>query len=243
MQLKDHFGYNLVDLLSDKITAVDATFSRNNFKKALSAQFLDYALTGRVACITDALYTVFGNYEYGIGVLLQILGDENLKETGMFTDYYWVMPIAKYVEVYGLDNFQLSMQALEAITKRNTAEYAVRPFITRYTDEMLPQMTHWAQSDNFHLRRLSSEGLRPKLPWAKKLDLFTENPTPVFAILELLKDDPIKFVMKSVGNHLADYLKLNPSPALLLLDRWAADPNATPHRHWIIKHAKRKYKE
>ena len=116
MQLKDHFGYNLVDLLSDKITAVDATFSRNNFKKALSAQFLDYALTGRVACITDALYTVFGNYEHGIGVLLQILGDENPKETGMFTDYYWVMPIAKYVEVYGLDNFQLSMQALEAIT-------------------------------------------------------------------------------------------------------------------------------
>ena len=104
-------------------------------------------------------------------------------------------------------------------------------------------MTHWAQSDNFHLRRLSSEGLRPKLPWAKKLDLFTENPTPVFAILELLKDDPIKFVMKSVGNHLADYLKLNPSRALLLLDRWAADPNATPHRHWIIKHAKRKFKE
>ena len=127
------------------------------------------------------------------------------------------MPIAKYVEVYGLDNFELSMQALEAITKRNTAEYAVRPFITHYTDKMLPQMTHWAQSDNFHLRRLSSEGLRPKLPWAKKLDLFIENPAPVFAILELLKDNPIKFVMKSVGNHLADYLKLNPSPCPIAL--------------------------
>lgn len=99
-------------------------------------------------------------------------------------------------------------------------------------------MRQWAQSENLHLRRLASEGLRPKLPWASKLDTFVDNPAPVFEILEILKQDDIKFVKKSVANHLTDYLKVNPEPTRQLIDEWrqSSDKNT----QWIVKHATRK---
>lgn len=99
-------------------------------------------------------------------------------------------------------------------------------------------MKKWAVSKNFHLRRLASEGLRPKLPWASKLDLFIEKPEPVFDILEILKADPVKFVKKSVANHITDYIKVNPGEAGKLIFGWKKSGNE--HTQWIIKHATRK---
>ena len=88
------------------------------------------------------------------------------------------------------------------------------------------------------MRRLASEGLRPKLPWATKLDTFVKDPKPVFDILELLKEDPIKFVQKSVANHLTDYLKVNPEPTRVLIKKWSTSMNE--HTRWIIKWEPRK---
>ncbi len=109
---------------------------------------------------------------------MSILGEENPGETGMFSRFYWVMPIGKYIELYGLNSFETSMQAIGEITKRNTGEYAIRPFIRKYPEQSINQLMVWAQSGNFHLRRLASEGTRPKLPWSKKLDLFIDNRNP-----------------------------------------------------------------
>ncbi|MGB0178285.1 MAG: DNA alkylation repair protein, partial [Owenweeksia sp.] len=178
------------------------------------------------------------DYDHAITILGQILGEENPKEIGMFTNYYWLLPVGKYVELYGLDNFDTSISAIAEITKRNTGEYCIRPFIRKYPEKTLAQMKAWARSSNFHLRRLASEGLRPKLPWAPKLDVFVENPQPVFEILELLKEDEIKFVQRSVANHLTDYLKVNPAPTLRLLSAWKKSDH--PSTKWIIKHATRK---
>lgn len=169
---------------------------------------------------------------------MNILGPENLNETGMFTNFYWIMPIGKFVQKYGLENLNISLDAIAEITKRNTGEYAIRPYIRKYPKETLKRLTQWAKSDNFHLRRLASEGLRPKLPWASKLDLFIVDPKPVFAILELLREDQVKFVQKSVANHLTDYLKVNPAPTRLLIDAWKKSENK--NTQWIIKHATRK---
>lgn len=98
------------------------------------------------------------------------------------------MPLAKYVEIYGIDDFETSMGAIEEITKRGTGEYAVRAFIKKYPQDSLKTMTQWARSSNFHLRRLASEELRPKLPWASKLELFISDPSPVFSAPETLKE-------------------------------------------------------
>jgi 3-methyladenine DNA glycosylase AlkC len=231
-RITDHFGANLAILLANKIIEIFPEFKARSFISEVEYYCNDLTLTQRVELIADQLKEFLpSDYARAIQILTKIMGPENPGETGMFTYYYWLMPVGKFIEKYGLENFEISMKAIEEHTKRNTGEYAIRPFVRKYPDQVLQQMKNWAQSENFHLRRLASEGLRPKLPWASKLDLFIE-------ILQLLKEDPIKFVKKSVANHLTDYIKVNPQAAFSLLDSWNDTNNI--HTQWIIKHATRK---
>ncbi len=170
--------------------------------------------------------------------MTKILGAENQNETGMFTEYYWIMPIAKFVEKYGLNDFKISMNAIEEITKRNTGEYAIRPYLELHLKETLEQMEEWSLSPNKHVRRLSSEGIRPRLPWAKKLDIFIKDPLLLTPILYNLKDDPSKYVQKSVANCLNDILKDNYEVGKGIIKSWKNE-NISKERSWIIKHALR----
>jgi 3-methyladenine DNA glycosylase AlkC len=99
-------------------------------------------------------------------------------------------------------------------------------------------MQEWSQSPNFHLRRLASEWCRPKLPWSTKLDIFIENPEPVFTILEILISDPVKFVQKSVANNLTDYLKVNKQAAIMFIKKFEKIKNK--HTQRILSYATRK---
>lgn len=236
----DYFDADLAVLLADKITPLQKDFNKNKFVQSVSDGCEGKPLKKRVEFIADQLHQFLpDDFEYSTEILTNILGPENKEETGMFNRFYWVMPIAKYVEKYGLEHFEVSIAAIEAVTKRNTGEYAIRPFIRKYPERTLQKMREWASSDNFHLRRLASEGLRPKLPWATKLDLFIEKPAPVFGILTLLKEDSIHFVKKSVANHITDYLKVNSVAAWRLISNWEKSDNE--HTKWILKHATRKF--
>jgi 3-methyladenine DNA glycosylase AlkC len=146
------------------------------------------------------------------------------------------MPVAKYVEKYGLAHFSKSMKAIEEITKRNTGEYAIRPYLEKYPKRTLVQLKKWSLSKNTHVRRLASEGLRPRLPWAKKLDIFVEDPDLIIPILGNLKDDPSKYVQKSVANCINDVLKDNLDRGKELIEEWNGK-NISKERKWIIKHA------
>ena len=235
----DYFDGALAKLLAEKINPLYHDFDDTGFVNSIKAGCTDKRLKERVTLIAKHLRLHLpDDYPTSLEVLTQILGPENQEETGMFTRFYWIMPIAKYVELYGLDHFDLSMSAIEEITKRNTGEYAIRPFIRKYPDQTLEQMREWALDKNFHLRRLASEGLRPKLPWATKLELFIDQPDPVFDILQLLKEDTVHFVKKSVANHITDYLKVNPEAARRLISNWQTIEN--PNTQWILKYAKRK---
>lgn len=237
--LSAYFGHNLAKLLAEKILPVHASFPAKAFIRCVKDNCEGKTLTQRVELIADCLYHHLpANYKQATAILVQILGPANPKETGMFTNYYWVMPIGKYVEKYGLQEPDTSLDTIGEITQRNTGEYAIRPYVRRYPKQTLKRMKQWAKSDNFHLRRLASEGLRPKLPWAGKLDLFIEDPKPVFEVLELLKEDKVKFVQKSVANHLTDYLKVNHAAASALIKEWRKSQNV--HTQWIVKHATRK---
>ncbi|GIM55544.1 DNA alkylation repair protein [Capnocytophaga cynodegmi] len=238
--ITEKFGANLAELLAEKINRVYPDFNSKNFIKDTGNKVIGQTYTQRIITIADLLKNYLSaDYKEALRVLFSILGEENPNQTGMFTHYYWILPIGKFVERYGINHFTLSMNAIEEITKRNTGEYAVRPFIRKYPEKSLEIIEKWAKSPNFHLRRLASEGLRPKLPWASKLDTFVENPAPVFQILELLKDDEIMFVKKSVANHLTDWLKVNKEAVLPLIHRWKTFEN--PHTQWIIKRATRKF--
>ena len=237
-QLKLWFDKDLAILLADKITHIKPIFPKKKFVQSVDQQVDSLELKDRVAVIAKSLDTCLADsYENNIDILLQILGPENEEETGMFTNYYWVMPIAKYIETNGLDHFDISMNAIKEITKRNTGEYTIRPYLEQYPKKTLKVMRKWAKDKNKHVRRLACEGVRPRLPWATKLDQFIKDPKPILPILNTLKDDTSKYVQKSVANCLNDILKDNLGVGKAVVESWI--PDATKERKWIIKHGLR----
>lgn len=237
-KLKYWYDTELAKMLATKIKAVYPTFEEKKFVAAIKNGVDDLELKDRVEFFADALKAGLpAKYPKAIKILLKILGPENEEETGMFKKYYWVMPIAKFVEKYGLEDFDISMNAIAEITKRNTGEYCIRPYLVKYPKETLAVMNTWAVDENFHLRRLASEGVRIRLPWAKKMEQFVDNPKPILKIIEKLKDDKSKFVQKSVANSLNDLLKDNYDIAIKTLQKWSEKP--TTERKWVIKHALR----
>ena len=237
-KLKYWFDRDLAILISKKIHSQYTYFNKVEFINNIESGIKDLELKDRVSLFADQLKSHLpDNYEISINILLNILGPENKHETGMFTDGYWIMPIAQFVEKFGLESFDLSMKAIKEITKRNTGEYCIRPFLNYYTEETLIVMDEWSKDINTHVRRLASEGLRPRLPWAKKLDMFIENPKPVVNIIDNLKDDSSRYVQKSVANNLNDILKDNYSFGMDTIRRWSK--NAPTNRKWIIRHALR----
>jgi 3-methyladenine DNA glycosylase AlkC len=247
ISITDAFGLPLAELLAGKISQTYkefpqyAAFPKKEFCKSIAKEVVGKSYTERVGIIANNLKKYLPEkYGDALDILMRILGPENPEETGMFTNFYWLMPVGKFVELYGVQDskdFTRSIKAIEELTKRNTGEYAIRPYARAYPEKTLAVCTKWTQSKNFHLRRLASEGLRPKLPWATKLDVWNTNPKPVFEILEMLKEDEIKFVKKSVANHLRDWVKVNPKEAQKVIARWQKTKNE--HTRWILKHAQR----
>jgi 3-methyladenine DNA glycosylase AlkC len=141
-----------------------------------------------------------------------------------------------FVEVYGLDNYDTSIDALEHFTQFSSSEFAVRPFIVKYEKQMVKQHLLWAKHKNHHVRRLASEGIRPRLPWAMALPQFKKNPAPLLPILELLKNDESEYVRKSVANNLNDISKDHPDTVLEIVNKWKG---ISPETDWIVKHASR----
>lgn len=237
-QLKYYFGKDLAVLLADKICALYAPFDKRRFVEEVVLAVENQELKQRVETITDALFHQLpSEYAKAAKILSGILGPENEAETGMFKTGYWLMPIAFYVEKYGTRHFDESICLIEEITKRNTGEYAIRPFLIANPQKTLRVMQRWSKSKNVHVRRLAREGLRPRLPWARKIDLFSDDPSPAIAILENLKSDPSAFVRKSVANTLNDFLKENYPYTIALLRCWRE--GAAEETRWIIKHALR----
>lgn len=240
--IKKWFGENLALIISDKIKPIYKEFDSKAYFSIIKKECPDLSYTKRVELHADILRKLLPeSYQKATNILMQILGEENPSGTGMFTNYYWLMPVGKFIEKYGLQDYDISIKALEEITKRNTSEYAIRPFIRKYPKKTINILQQWSKSKNFHLRRLASEGSRPKLPWATKLDIFIEKPDPIFIILENLIKDDIKFVQKSVANNLADYFKVNKLAATHFVNKFSDSDNK--NTQWIIKYAKRNLKE
>jgi 3-methyladenine DNA glycosylase AlkC len=145
------------------------------------------------------------------------------------------MFLPDYVELYGIDDYENSMRAFEKITCYASAEFAIRPFIVRYPQTM-QQMLVWSKHPNPYVRRLSSEGCRPRLPWAMALPALKKDPAQIVPILENLKADPAETVRRSVANNLNDIAKDNADVVMSIVKRWQGSHANTD---WIIKHGSR----
>jgi 3-methyladenine DNA glycosylase AlkC len=141
-----------------------------------------------------------------------------------------------FVETFGLEeeNYDVSVDAMEHFTKYSSAEFAVRPFIKKYTERMMTQMMTWSKHENHHVRRLASEGCRPRLPWAMALPAFKKDPSMILPILEVLKNDEEDYVYRSVANNLNDISKDHPELVLEICERWKGNSKNTD---WVVKHA------
>ncbi|MFS0725948.1 DNA alkylation repair protein [Paenibacillus sp. 1P07SE] len=140
-----------------------------------------------------------------------------------------------FVEQFGRapEHWELSMTALARFTRGSSSEFAVRPFLLSAPERMMRQMTIWAQDADEHVRRLASEGCRPRLPWGQALPMFKQQPAPILPILEQLKQDESLYVRKSVANNLNDIAKDNPQVVRDIAHRWLG---THPHTDWIVRH-------
>lgn len=164
------------------------------------------------------------SYEDAVRILMQIAPQCRGFEYLFFPDF---------IQVYGLERFELSIEALKCFTSSSSSEFAVRPFIEQAPAHMMAVMEQWAADDNPHVRRLASEGCRPRLPWAPPLRGFIADPAPILPILRQLKADESEYVRKSVANNLNDISKDHPELVTKISAEWKGQH---PHTDWIIKH-------
>ncbi len=146
-----------------------------------------------------------------------------------------ILPFGEYVAAHGLGHVRQSLAALRELTIRSTSEFAIRPFVLSHTEETLRTLRTWVKDKNEHVRRLVSEGTRPRLPWGMQLKPFVKDPSAILPLLEALRDDPSEYVRRSVANSLNDIAKDHPDLIAGVAARWLKD--APPPRARLIRHA------
>ncbi|MGW9686355.1 DNA alkylation repair protein [Flagellimonas sp. 2504JD1-5] len=157
-----------------------------------------------------------------------------LKQNDFRSDNLEFIFLPDFVEIYGADDYDISIDAFEEITKFVSCEFAVRPFIIKHPQKMLQQMIRWSHHEHPMVRRLASEGCRPRLPWAMALPDLKKDPTPILPILEKLKSDESESVRRSVANNLNDISKDNPKIVIRLAKKWKGKSKEVD---WVVKHA------
>ena len=144
ISITEAFGEHLATLLAGKILSKYKKFDSVGFVRDVKKGVQGKSYTQRIELFADLLKRYLPEkYTEALVILSKILGPENKEETGMFTNFYWLMPVGKFVEKYGLDHFTLSIKAIEEITKRNTGEYAIRPYARKYPEKILEICTKW----------------------------------------------------------------------------------------------------
>ncbi|WP_246340468.1 DNA alkylation repair protein [Streptomyces lunaelactis] len=237
--LKRHFNGEAARLIGGHIQGVYPQFDVDGYAAEVEEHIPGKELKDRVLVLAGGLRSRLPeNYVDAVGILVSILGDELAEGEGMFNTSWYLMPVARFVEEYGLDDPEVSLDALVEITRRHTAEYAIRPFIEQHYEMTMKRIAEWAHSPSHNVRRLASEGIRSRLPWARTLTVFVRDPQPVLEILEPLRSDPSEYVRKSVANNLNDISKDAPETALATALRWSEE-SPTPETSWIVKHSLR----
>lgn len=242
MKHKDYYNDQYIQEFSQKLAFVMPDFDQRTFSYNLIGKLDDKELFARFDSIVDAMEQSMGNdYSKNIQAFAKLLGPELEEAKGMFNFGWWLWPIGRYVERYGNENWYLSLSFLKELTKRFTGEFAIRPLLKEHPVEVMDELIIWTKDKNVHVRRLASEGVRIRLPWSQKLLVALDEFERYSVILTNLKDDPEKFVQKSVGNNLNDLYKEAPEKAEMIIAQWEKTGQSKA-QEWIIKHGRRNRK-
>jgi 3-methyladenine DNA glycosylase AlkC len=212
------FNMNTINQFADCICSAEPGFDRDAFLKQVFDQSWDgLELKERMHHVTLCLRDFLPpDYRSALAILQRAA--EFFKQ-GSFS----ALVFCDFVEINGLDDWEASLPALEQFTCLCSAEFAVRPFLTKDYPKMMAKMQIWAESENPHHRRLASEGSRPRLPWGIAVPGLKSNPTPILTILETLKRDKTDMVRRSVANNLNDISKDHPKLVIRVLKAWKAE--------------------
>ncbi len=238
-KFKDYYDTDCARLLADKIKQEFPSFDNHTFIATIEEGLHGKEFLQRQDLFVDAFEQFMPkSYSETITIFTKILGPELETTEGMFTYGWWLWPVGRYVERHGVIDFQISVGFIYELTKRFTGEFAMRPLIEKYPEQAMEVIMQWSKDSNVHVRRLASECIRIRLPWARKSFAALSDFASYKQVLANLKSDPEKFVQKSVGNNLNDLMKENPARAREIISEWQND-NPSKETLWIIKHGLR----
>jgi 3-methyladenine DNA glycosylase AlkC len=244
--LKELMGRPLVRLIGESLSEVVPGFDRRRFGREATRDLDGLELKGRAAAIARAMAGQMpASFDDLSPVLIESLGPPLERTDGNGLAPFFYLPHTELIAAHGASCFESGMAANYEITKRFTAEFSIRPFLARHRSKCLRLLKRWARDDDPHVRRLVSEGTRPRLPWATRLPAFQADPNLALPLLEMLKDDRERYVHRSVANHLGDIAKDHLSVALDVCERWlrevkrSGNTAAAENRRWIVRHALR----
>jgi 3-methyladenine DNA glycosylase AlkC len=227
--LKEMFNEARYRKIARDVAAVDSRFDEKRFLKLTLRNLEPLALLQRLRRATEALReTLPSEYPKALVVLHEV--------APRWGEGFTALVLPDFVGLYGREDFDRSLEALKFFTQFGSSEFAIREFLRVDLRRTLRVMTTWSRDENEHVRRLASEGCRPRLPWSFQLRALVADPSPVIPILENLKADPSLYVRKSVANHLNDITKDHPA---WVLDRIAEWDLGHAHTAWIAKRALR----
>lgn len=244
--LADLLDRDAIDCLIHNISLVHPKFDCDAFRATATEGLKPLAILQRGNHLATALRAHLPQrYEDAVEILIRSLTPANTRTDELGLAVFFYLPHVSFVATYGLDAehnggkdpFETSMRAQYELTRRFSAEFSMRPFLIRWQDRTLARLLEWTRDPDPHVRRLCSEGARPRLPWAMRIPAFIKDPCPVLPILETLKDDPDLYVRRSVANHLGDIAKDHPQLAFEICERWVE--GASAERKWLIRHAVR----
>ena len=231
--LKDLYSAPFYHRFSDSMVKVIPGFDKKKFMKQIfTKDFESMELKSRMRHTTQVLHGFMPEkFSAASKLLVQMI--DQLRADGFREGMLEFMFLPDYIEIYGINDYKNAVKALEFVTQFFSCEFAVRPFLIQYEAQMMQQMLSWSTHKSAAVRRLSTEGSRPRLPWAMAVPALKKDPSPIWPILENLKNDSSESVRRSVANNLNDISKDHPGLVIAIAAKWKGN---TPETDAIIKH-------
>ncbi|KKM87042.1 hypothetical protein LCGC14_1272910 [marine sediment metagenome] len=234
-QLKYKLDITAVESIATECLNAYSVFDHAGFMAVVDTHLDSLELKARATFIAECLFTFLPtDYVSSLPIIVEV-ARRLPSEPKAWADYR-LWPLLDFIALYGLREVSLSLDALEKLTPKFTAEFAIRAFLHEDFEQTYQRMLNWSEHQNEHVRRLASEGMRPRLPWATQLRSLRTDPTPIWPVLEQLKNDPSLYVRRSVANNLNDISKDHPHQVLRCCRQWYGK---TAECDWIVRHGLR----
>lgn len=236
--LKNQFGEEIIDRIAAMVSPQAPRLDWESFRRRARKGYVELEMMDRARQIASELARVLPKrFPIAADLLVRSFGPAHESEQNSGMEGFLYLPFGLYIATHGLDDFDAGMRANYELTKRFTAEFSLRPFLEKQPKRALEYLACWVDDPNVHVRRLVSEGTRPRLPWAGRLRTFDDCPDAMIGLLTRLRDDPHEYVRRSVANHLNDIGKSHPDLLVDVCARWMAA--ASEPRRKLVRHALR----